>query len=109
MTIIIIDNGTCSCSIFLDLHKPFDAVDWFTMYLSNRRQFVSLFDTNSDYQTIACGVTQDQCLAHFSFFHQQMTCLHNSCILEFHLFADDTNLSLNNPNILNLETHLNVL
>ena len=31
-----------------------------------------------------------------------------SNILEFHLFADDTNLFLNNPNILNLITNLNV-
>ena len=31
-----------------------------------------------------------------------------SNILEFHLFADDTNLFFNNPNILNLETILNV-
>ena len=31
-----------------------------------------------------------------------------SNILEFHLFADDTNLFLNNPNILNLEINLNV-
>ena len=31
-----------------------------------------------------------------------------SNILEFHFFADDTNLFLNNPNILNLETNLNV-
>ena len=31
-----------------------------------------------------------------------------SNILEFHLFADDTNLFLNNPSILNLETNLNV-
>ena len=31
-----------------------------------------------------------------------------SNILEFHLFADDTNLFLNNPNILNLETDLNI-
>ena len=31
-----------------------------------------------------------------------------SNILEFHLFADDTNLFLNSPNILNLETNLNV-
>ena len=29
-------------------------------------------------------------------------------ILEFHPSADDTNLFLNNPNILNLETNLNV-
>ena len=38
----------------------------------------------------------------FSFIHK---C---SNILEFHLFADDTNLFLNSPNILNLETNLNV-
>ena len=31
-----------------------------------------------------------------------------SNILDFHLFADDTNLFLNNSNILNLETNLNV-
>ena len=31
-----------------------------------------------------------------------------SNILEFDLFADDTNLFFNNPNILNLETILNV-
>ena len=57
------------CSVFLDLCKASDTVDhqillanleyygmqgvandWFASYLSNRRQFVSLFDTNSDYQ-----------------------------------------------------------
>ena len=31
-----------------------------------------------------------------------------SNILEFNLFADDTNLFLDSPNILNLETNLNV-
>jgi len=31
-----------------------------------------------------------------------------SNVLDFYLFADDTNLFLNNPNILNLETNLNI-
>lgn len=31
-----------------------------------------------------------------------------SNILEFHVFNDDTNLFPNNPNILNLQTNLNV-
>ena len=39
------------------------------------------------------------------FLHDMPKC---SNILEFHLFADETNLFLNNPNILNLETMLNV-
>ena len=39
-----------------------------------------------------------------------MTCGMPKCsnILDFQLFADDTNLFLNNSNILNLETNLNV-
>ena len=59
--------------------------DWFASYLSNRRQFVSLFGTNSDYQTVT--------LLQY---------------LRFHLLADGTNLFFNNPNILNLEISLNV-
>ena len=76
----IIDNGTYSCGI-LDLCKAFDTVDhkilftkleyygiwgiandWFASYLSNRRQFFSLFGTDSDYQTVTCGVPQGSVL-----------------------------------------------
>ena len=119
-----IDNGTNSCGIFLDLCNAFDTVDhriildklkyygirgvanhWFASYLSNRRQFVSLFGTNSDYQTVTCGVPQGSVLGpllFLSYINDMPKC---SNILEFHLF---TNLLLNSSNILDLETNLNV-
>ena len=78
--------------------------------LSNRRQFVSLFGTNSDDQIVTCGVPQGSVLGPLLFLLYINDMPKCSNILEFHLFADDTNLFFTNPNkiILNLETILNV-
>ena len=76
--------------------------------MSNRRQFVSLSGIDSDYQTITCGVPQGSVLGPLLFLLYINDMPKCSNILEFHLFADDTNLFLNNPNILNLETDLNI-
>ena len=75
---------------------------------STRRQFVSLFGTNSDYKTVTCGVPQGSVLGPLLFLIYINDMPKCSNILESHLFADDTNLFLNNPNILNLEINLNV-
>ena len=122
-----IDKGIYSCGIFLYLCKAFDTVnhnilltkleyygirgvayDWFESYLSNRKQFVSLYGTNSDYQTITCGVPQGSVLGPLLFLLYVNDMNKCSNILEFHLFADDTNLLLNNKNLQNLESNLNI-
>ena len=39
------------------------ANDWFVSYLSNRKQLIALLGTNSDYQTVTCGVPQGSVLS----------------------------------------------
>jgi hypothetical protein len=72
-----IDNGLFACGIFLDFSKAFDTVNhdillskiehcgirgtilnWFSSYLSDRRQFVTVGSINSDSKPIPCGVPQ---------------------------------------------------
>ena len=70
-----IDKGNYACEIFVDIQKVLDTVDyhillkkleyygvrgisnkWFTLYLSNRKQFVSINDYKSNVADVNCGV-----------------------------------------------------
>ena len=71
-----IENKMYGCGVFIDLKKAFDTVNhkilldklehygitgtslkWCTSYLTNRTQYVSINNTNSDTKHTTCGVS----------------------------------------------------
>ena len=121
-----IDNQKYSCGIFLDFSKAFDTVDhgilirklelygirgiardWFMPYLTNRKQFVSIKDINSEYSNISCGVPQGTVLGLILFLLYINDFNNCSQVLDFHLFADDSNLFYSNKNLKDLEQTIN--
>ena len=121
-----IEDGLFSCGIFLDFSKIFDTVDhsilirklshygirgitndWFTSYLLNRRQHVSIGSTESDDIFIAHGVLQGSVLGPLLFFFY-INDFSNCCkLFDFHIFADDTNLFYSNRILTELEDDVN--
>ena len=76
-----LDSGNFACGIFVDLQKVFDTVDhdiliqklnhygirgvannWFSSYLQNRSQYVSINGFNSKLEHIQCVVSQGSIL-----------------------------------------------
>ena len=123
-----IDRGHLAAGVFIDLSKAFDtlehqilfsklehygvpgvALQWIKSYLSNRKQFVQIKDTRSEFYEIKCGVPQGSILGPLLFIlyvNDLQRALKQATSL---LFADDTSIyySHSNSDIKQLEVTLN--
>jgi len=127
-----IENNLVTAGIFIDLQKAFDtvnhdillrklehygirgvALDWAKSYLTNRQQFVTVNEMNSDKRRIECGVPQGSVLGPKFFLIYINDISHISDLLKFILFADDTTILCSQDNINDLiktaNTELNKL
>ena len=121
-----IDNKKYGCGIFIDLSKAFDtvnyeillrkmehygirgvALDWFTSYLSNRKQYVYLNGEPSQLDNTTCGVPQGSVLGPLLFLIYINDLPNISEVLQFYLFADDTNIYYEAESIDKLEKIIN--
>ena len=123
-----IDNKECTVGIFIDLSKVFDTVDHnilisklehygvrgtslrgFESYLSNRQQYVEFNGVSSESCEIKCGVPQGSILGPLLFLLYINDLCNVSKVVDFLLFADDTNIFFSHkdfnllPGILNSE------
>ena len=107
-----IDSGNIVFSLFLDFRKAFDcvnheillskfntygvrgiALDWLSSYLTNREQYVSINNVDSNLRVIQCGVPQGSILGLLLFliFINDITKCFNQ--FKYIFYADDSTLS----------------
>ena len=121
-----IDKKRIPMGIFIDLKKAFDtidheilvnklkfygirgvALDWLKSYLNNRKQYVNFNGTSSDMKTILCGIPQGSILGPTLFLLFINDICNVSKLLKFVLFADDTNIFLDDVSLNSLKNNVN--
>jgi len=119
-------NGDMTLGIYLDFSKAFDTIDhrilirklneygirgialkWLKEYLSNRQQYVSFNNCNSDYQSITCGVPQGSILGPLLFILYINDLPKVSEILFPILYADDSNIFIQGKKLSHMVSLLN--
>ena len=119
-------DGKFGCGIFVDLRKAFDTVNhkilltklnhygirnsmlkWFHSYLTDRKQFVSFNGKSSELLKNNCGVPQGSVLGPLLFLLYINDLPNISKILNFYLFADDTNIYYESNSLIELERTVN--
>ena len=123
---VSIDSGKSGCGIFIDLRKAFDTVNheillnklehygirgnmlkWFQSYLSYLKQYVSVSGQSSELLAITCGVPQGSVLGPLLFLIDINDLSNISKVLNFYLFADDTNIYYESDSLQELEKTIN--
>ena len=117
----VMDEGKLALGIFLDIKKAFDTVnwkiiihklkyygvepgtiEWFRSFLTGRRQYVSNGKTESPIGNVSLGIPQGSSLGPLLFNIFINDLVRSSYLLEFIIFADDTNLFLSSSNVTQL-------
>ena len=115
------DKGNYVVGLFLDLTKAFDSINrhillkklayygirgvannWFTSYMSDRKQFVFVNGFRSTLRQISAGVVQGSILGPLLFIIYINDLVKSSRLLKFSLYADDTSLSMASNDLGNL-------